>query len=96
MMDSRKIIISPIVSEKSYDLREIANQYVFKVHPRATKGQIAKAVEEIFEVTVLKVRTIRMTGKMKRMGRSIGRRSSWKKAFITLADGDTVDFFEGV
>ncbi len=96
MMDAREIIISPIVSEKSYELREIANQYAFKVYPRASKKQIALAIEEIFEVTVVKVRTIRMLGKKKRVGRSLGRRPSWKKAFITLAEGDTVDFFEGV
>jgi large subunit ribosomal protein L23 len=95
-MDPRQIIIEPIVTEKSTVVREMYNRYTFRVLAGATKHQIARAVEEIFEVTVLKVHTIRMDGKVKRLGRNIGRRSAWKKAVVTLAKGDTVDFFEGV
>jgi large subunit ribosomal protein L23 len=95
-MDARQIIIEPIVTEKSTVARESLNAYSFKVKPAATKHQIAKAIEEIFSVTVLAVHTIRMDGKLKRMGRFAGRRSSWKKAIVTLKKGDTVDFFEGV
>ena len=96
MKDARQIVIRPIVTEKSTVLRESANKYAFRVIPTATKRQIAAAVEELFDVHVLDVRTMRMRGKMKRLGRSLGRRPSWKKAIVTLADGDTVDFFEGV
>jgi large subunit ribosomal protein L23 len=95
-MDARQIIIEPIVTEKSTQAREHRNAYSFKVKPTATKLQIARAVEEIFNVTVITVHTIRMEGKLKRMGRFAGRRSSWKKAVVTLKKGDTVDFFEGV
>lgn len=96
MKDARQIIIRPIVTEKSTIMREDLNQYVFRVIPRATKREIASAVEELFEVSVTDVRTIRMQGKKKRLGRNLGRRPSWKKAIVTLAEGDSVDFFEGV
>jgi large subunit ribosomal protein L23 len=95
-MDPRQIIIEPIVTEKSTIGKEMHNRYTFRVLPSATKPQIAKAVAEIFDVTVLEVRTIKMEGKVKRLGRNIGRRSAWKKAIVTLKEGDSVDFFEGV
>ena len=95
-MDPRQIILEPIVTEKSTNSRELYNRYSFKVIPSATKPQIARAIEQIFEVTVLKVHTINMDGKVKRLGRNLGRRSAWKKAIVTLAEGDSVDFFEGV
>ena len=95
MMDARQIIIKPMVTEKTTTARELSNQYAFRVVANATKRQIAEAVEEIFEVKVVKVRTIRMEGKLKRLGRNLGRRPSWKKAIVTLAEGDSVDFFEG-
>ena len=95
-MDPRQIILEPIVTEKSTIARELYNKYSFKVVPGATKPQIANAIELIFEVTVLKVHTINMDGKVKRLGRNLGRRSAWKKAIVTLAEGDSVDFFEGV
>lgn len=96
MKDARQIIMSPIMTEKSTVQREESNKYAFRVIPSATKRQIAAAVEEIFEVRVIDVRTMRMRGKLKRLGRNIGRRPSWKKAIVTLAEGQTVDFFEGV
>lgn len=96
MKDARQIVIRPIVTEKSTLLREGSNKYAFRVVPDATKRQIAQAIEELFEVHVKEVRTMRMQGKQKRLGRNTGRRPSWKKAIVTLAEGDTVDFFEGV
>jgi large subunit ribosomal protein L23 len=95
MMDARQIIIKPMVTEKTTATREADNQYAFRVIAGATKRQIAEAIEEIFSVRVLKVRTMKMEGKLKRLGRTIGRRPSWKKAIVTLAEGDSVDFFEG-
>jgi large subunit ribosomal protein L23 len=89
-MEARQIILEPIITEKTTTAREYANKYAFRVLPNATKGQIAAAVEEIFGVSVREVRTIRMQGKMKRMGRNTGRRPAWKKAIVTLAEGDTV------
>ena len=96
MKDARQIIIRPLVTEKSTVKREESNQYTFRVIPTASKRQIATAVEELFDVHVEDVRTMRMLGKKKRLGRNLGRRPSWKKAIVTLAEGDTVDFFEGV
>jgi len=95
-MDPRQIILAPMVTEKSTIAREMHNRYTFKVLPGATKPQIARAIEEIFDVTVLEVRTVKMDGKVKRLGRNIGRRAAWKKAIVTLKEGDSVDFFEGV
>ncbi|NOQ22139.1 MAG: 50S ribosomal protein L23 [Candidatus Aegiribacteria sp.] len=96
MKDAMQIIIKPLVTEKSTVLREESNHYVFRVIPGATKRQIAAAVEELFDVRVTDVRTMRMQGKKKRLGRNLGRKPSWKKAIVTLREGDTVDFFEGV
>lgn len=96
MIDARQIIIRPIVTEKSTVLKDTANQYAFQVVSGASKRQISAAVMELFDVQVENVRTIRMQGKKKRLGRNIGRRPSWKKAIVTLAAGNTIDFFEGV
>ena len=93
-MDVREIIISPVVSEKSYAL--IAqNKYTFRVHPRAHKTQIRRAVEEIFDVGVVEVRTIKMPSKPKRRGVHQGTTRSWKKAIVQLAPGDRIELFEG-
>ncbi len=96
MKNARQIIIRPLVTEKSTIQRELSNQYTFRVVPGASKRKIAAAVEELFDVHVTEVRTMRMQGKKKRLGRNLGRKPSWKKAIVTLAEGDTVDFFEGV
>jgi len=96
MKDARQIIYRPLVTEKSTTLREESNQYAFHVVPSASKRQIAAAVEELFDVHVTEVRTMRMQGKKKRLGKNLGRRPSWKKAIVTLAEGNTIDFFEGV
>nr|WP_275935241.1 50S ribosomal protein L23 [Abyssisolibacter fermentans] len=90
------IIRKPIVSEQSMD--EMADRkYTFVVDKRANKSEIKKAIEQIFDVSVEKVNTMNMNGKLKRMGRNIGRRPSWKKAIIKLTDDSkTIEFFEGM
>jgi large subunit ribosomal protein L23 len=95
-MDARQVILTPLVTEKSTAAREAMNRYSFRVPRNVTKLEIARAIEEIFNVHVRAVHTISMQGKKKRLGRNLGRRSSWKKAIVTLAEGQKVDFFEGV
>jgi large subunit ribosomal protein L23 len=68
---------------------------VFRVHPKANKVEIRQAVEQMFQVKVEAVRTSRQLGKVRRVGRSSGRRADWKKAYVTLAEGSRIDFFEG-
>ena len=87
------IIIRPIITERSMEATA-DKKYVFEVAPTAGKIEIKKAVEEIFGVKVAKVNTLNMQGKMKRMGaRPAGRRPSWKKAMVTLAEGETIEIF---
>jgi len=95
MRDPRDVVIRPIITEKSTALRE-HNCYVFQVAPWANKIEIKKAVEELYKVTVLKVRTVNVRGKKKRLGRFEGKKPDWKKAICTLKEGDTIEFFEGV
>jgi large subunit ribosomal protein L23 len=95
-MDARQIILTPLVTEKTTAGRESFNRYCFRVPREATKLQIARAVAEVFNVKVTAVHTMNMEGKKKRLGRNLGRRSSWKKAIVTLAEGQKVEFFEGV
>ena len=93
-MESRHVIHSPVISEKSYAL--IAdNKYTFRVHPDAHKTQIRAAVEEIFDVAVIEVHTMTMKSKPKRRGYTAGRTRSWKKAIVQLAPGDRIELFEG-
>ncbi len=91
---AREIIKKPIISEKSYDLTN-QNKYTFEVDKSATKPQIRRAVEEIFKVGVTSVNTMNREGKMKKQGWSSGRRPSWKKAIVTLREGDKIEVFEG-
>lgn len=95
-MNARDIILAPIITEKAVSqLGE--KKYTFKVADGANKIQIAEAVEEIFEVKVAKVNTISMKGHKRRMGRSEGYTSDWKKAIVTLtADSKTIAFFDGL
>ncbi|HEY8514944.1 MAG TPA: 50S ribosomal protein L23 [Candidatus Binatia bacterium] len=90
-----QIIRSPLITEKGTLVNEQANQVLFKVARDANKVEIQKAVEEFFNVKVVKVRTVNVLGKTRRVGRSIGRRPDWKKAYVTLAEGQRIDFFEG-
>ena len=93
-MEARDILIRPIVTEKSTALME-QGKYTFRVPLAATKIQIRQAVEQIFKVKVQAVNTMRYEGKLKRMGRTQGRRSDWKKAVVTLKPGEAIELFEG-
>jgi large subunit ribosomal protein L23 len=95
MADPRDLIIEPIVSEKSYALLE-KNVYTFRVHPDATKPQIHDAVEQVFNVRVVKVNTLNRKGKRKRNRRSptLGKRPDTKRAVVTLAEGQRIPLFE--
>ena len=92
-MEARDILIKPIVTEKSTALME-ERKYTFRVPLSATKIQIRQAVEQIFKVKVQAVNTMRYEVKMKRLGRTQGRRSDWKKAVVTLKPGETIELFE--
>tara|TARA_R110000787_G_scaffold187093_20_gene298967 strand:- start:3265 stop:3597 length:333 start_codon:yes stop_codon:yes gene_type:complete len=91
-----RIIVAPIVSEKSTRVAEKSNEAVFKVIPDATKHEIKAAVESLFKVEVKNVNTLNVTGKNKRFGQRMGRRSDWKKAYVSLAEGAEIDFASGV
>lgn len=93
-MEARDILIRPIVTEKSTALME-QGKYTFRVPLAATKIQIRQAVEQIFKVKAQAVNTMRYEGKLKRMGRTQGRRSDWKKAVVTLKPGEAIELFEG-
>jgi large subunit ribosomal protein L23 len=94
MIEAEKIIIRPIISEKSYGQIDY-NRYTFEVHPKAHKTMIAQAVEQLFNVTVVGVSTARVKPKPKRRGASRGRTSAWKKAVVELSPSDKIEFFEG-
>jgi large subunit ribosomal protein L23 len=92
--DARQVIIEPIVSEKSYALLE-EGVYTFRVHPSASKPEIRDAVQRIFGVTVTKVNTLNRDGKRRRNRRTgtFGKRPDTKRAFVTLAEGDSIELF---
>jgi large subunit ribosomal protein L23 len=90
------LILSPLVTEKGTMASEKANQVVFRVRPGASKDKIRTAVEQLFKVTVVKVRTSNFLGKARRRGMSRGRQMNWKKAYVTLKEGDRIEFFEGM
>ena len=90
------IVKRPVITEKSTTQKEANNQLTFEVDRRANKVEIRRAIEKIFNVKVLDVRTIQMKGKVKRFGRGLGKRRNWKKAMVTLVQGQHVEFFEGV
>jgi large subunit ribosomal protein L23 len=92
MKDARDIIIRPIITEHSYDMIE-QNKYTFEVAKSANKVEIAKAVEELFDVKVTKVNTLNVKPKKKRVRVQAGYTRSWKKAMVTLAEGDTIEIF---
>ena len=95
-MELHQVIRRPLITEKSSIGREEFNLTTFAVDPRATKHDIRRAVETLFEVEVLGVRTMRQPRKAKRVGMKIGRRAEWKKAIVELAEGHSIEFFEGV
>lgn len=88
------IIVRPVITEKSSRLMAI-NKYTFEVLPHANKIEIRKAVEQVFGVKVASVHTIKVRSKPKRMGRFLGRSRSWKKAIVTLLQGERIEFFDG-
>ncbi len=90
------VLKRPVNTEKTRDAHDNANQYVFEVAPAANKIEIRRAVEEIFSVRVTSVRTLIVRGKMRRFRRGVGKKPNWKKAIVTLRDGDVIDVFEGV
>ena len=96
MKDMYGIIRRPIVTEKSTIQREESNAVTFEVDRRANKIEIKEAVQRLFNVTVTDVRVMNFSGKAKRVGRHIGKKSDWKKALVVLKDGDSIEFFEGV
>ena len=92
-MDARDILIRPLITEKSTQLME-EGKYVFVVAKKANTIEIAKAVAEVFNVKVANVNTVNVSGKVKRMGRFVGKRSDYKKAIVKLAPGETIEFFQ--
>jgi large subunit ribosomal protein L23 len=94
-MEPTQVIIRPVVSEKSYVLAA-ADKYTFRVHPNAHKTQIRQAIEELFEVKVVEVRTMSVKSKPKRRGFTAGRSRAWKKAVVQVAPGDTIPIFQGL
>jgi len=95
MHNELTILRRPLVTEKGTKLQEEQNQYLFEVDPKANKIEIKRAVEARFSVRVWKVRTMNVRGKLKTLGRFTGRRPGYKKAIVTLAVGDKIDFLEG-
>lgn len=93
MIDYNDILIKPVVSEKATELRE-QNKYVFVVHPDATKIQIKEAVRRLFNVKVLNCTTMNVVGKKKRVRGTTGTTSSYKKAIVRLAQGETIGLFQ--
>jgi large subunit ribosomal protein L23 len=93
-MDLYSVIKRPLVTEKTTIARDEDNKYVFEVNRKATKIDIRNAVEKIFKVKVVGVRTINVTGKKKRLGRTVGKGKDWKKVIVTLPPGTSVEIFE--
>jgi large subunit ribosomal protein L23 len=94
-MDASQVIIRPVVSEKSYVLAA-AEKYTFRVHPSAHKTQIRQAIETLFDVNVVDVRTMSVKSKPKRRGQTAGRTRSWKKAIVQVAPGQSIPIFQGL
>ncbi|PKN17489.1 MAG: 50S ribosomal protein L23 [Deltaproteobacteria bacterium HGW-Deltaproteobacteria-6] len=95
-MELHQIIKKILITEKSNIDREVANKYYFEVDRRANKVEIANAVEKLFKVKTTEVRVLHVLGKKKRMGKVMGQKSSWKKAIVTLAEGNRIEVAEGV
>ena len=90
-----EIIKRPLITEKTNIQKELANQLTFEVDRRANRIEIRRAIETAFKVRVASVQTMQVKGKVKRRGRTIGKRRDWKKAIVTLMPGERIDFFEG-
>ena len=96
MRDPRDVIIRPVVTEASAMLSEERKVYTFIVAKESNKHDIRHAVQQLFGVTVEAVRTANYPSKVRRVGRSVGRKSGYKKALVKVAEGDTIDVYEGV
>jgi large subunit ribosomal protein L23 len=94
-MDASQVIIRPVVSEKSFVLAELG-KYTFRVHDKAHKTQIRQAIEQLFDVKVVDVRTVSMRSKPKRRGYTSGKTRQWKKAIVQVREGDTIPIFQGL
>jgi large subunit ribosomal protein L23 len=94
-MDHSQVIIRPVVSEKSYVLSAV-HRYTFRVHPDAHKTQIRQAVEELFGVHVIEVRTLSVKRKPKRRGNTTGHTRTWKKAIVQIRDDESIPVFQGL
>ncbi len=96
MRDPREVVVRPVVTERSTELGEDQNAYTFIVSKDANKIEIRAAVERLFSVKVAEVRTLNYRGKWRRVGRSLGRRPSYKKAIVKLTEGERIDVYEGI
>ena len=94
-MNLQHVLHGPLITEKGTMLGEESNQVIFRVHADANKVEIRHAVQHFFKVRVTNVRTSVRLGKVRRVGKSFGRRATWKKAYVSLATGDRIEFFEG-
>jgi large subunit ribosomal protein L23 len=90
-----RTIVRPLITEQTSAAYQARGEYTFEVHPDASKPQIRSAIEQLFGVKVTRVWTSNQRGKEKRMGKNVGRRPNWKKAIVTLREGDTIEVFEG-
>ena len=95
MPTKHETVVRPLITEKTSAAFQDRGEYTFQVHPDASKPQIRQAIEELFGVKVTDVWTSNQRGKEKRMGKTVGRRPSWKKAIVKLREGDTIEIFEG-
>ena len=95
-MNVHDVIRRPLVTEKSTVARETANLVTLAVDPRASKFDVQRAVETLFDVKVVSVRTMRQAPKLRRVGKNAGRKPEWKKALVQLAEGQSIEFFEGM
>lgn len=89
-----QVVIRPVISEKADAMREGRAVYTFEVHPEANKIEVRQAVEAIFQVEVESVQTVVVRGKVKRVGRTAGKKKNWKKAYVTLKQGQSIDLFQ--
>jgi large subunit ribosomal protein L23 len=91
-----EVVLRPLLTEKGTRLKEEGNQYLFRVAKTANKVEIKHAIEQLFKVSVVAVRTVQLRGKVKRLGRFQGRRPDWKKAIVSLKQGQSIELYEGV
>jgi len=96
VMDIYQVIKEPHITEKANIQKEDTNQVTFRVNKKANKVEIRQAVETFFKTKVLDVRTMNVRGKKRRMGKTVGKKSDWKKAVVRLAPGENIEFFEGM